>query len=107
MSIYLDTSVLIPTLVDEPTSAAVRAYLIAADEALLISDLAAVEVASGLSRLVRMGVAEFDHAENREEGAEDQAKLDEFKHGLEALCQQQQAHNPELKQYGCARNVVF
>jgi uncharacterized protein len=52
MSIYLDTSVLIPTLVREAASDAVRAYLAAKDDR-LISDFAAVEVASVLSRLVR------------------------------------------------------
>jgi predicted nucleic acid-binding protein len=52
MSIYLDTSVLIPTLVREAASDAVRAYLAANGER-LISDLAAVEVASVLSRFVR------------------------------------------------------
>ena len=52
MSIYLDTSVLIPTLVEEPVSGAVEAYLKTRPER-LISDFAAAEVASGLSRLVR------------------------------------------------------
>jgi predicted nucleic acid-binding protein len=55
MSIYLDTSVLIPTLIEETASGAVEAYLRARQER-VISDLAAVEVASVLSRLVRIGV---------------------------------------------------
>jgi predicted nucleic acid-binding protein len=55
MSIYLDTSVLLPTLVNEPVSGAVETYLVARQER-LISDFAAVEVASGLSRLVRTGL---------------------------------------------------
>ena len=63
MSIYLDTSVLIPTLVREPASDAVRAYLAAKDDR-LISDFAAVEVASALSRLIRTEavarLADFD-----------------------------------------------
>ncbi|MGC2415293.1 MAG: type II toxin-antitoxin system VapC family toxin [Stellaceae bacterium] len=54
MSIYLDTSVLIPTLVEEEISDAVSAYLIATEEELLVSEFAAAEVASALSRLVRM-----------------------------------------------------
>src|SRR5689334_11822649 len=54
MSIYLDASFLVPTLVPEATSDAVRAYLSIRPDR-LISDFAAVEVASGLSRLVRMG----------------------------------------------------
>lgn len=56
MSIYLDASFLVPTLVRETTSEAVKAYLIAAEEELLISDFAAVEVASSLSRLIRTGL---------------------------------------------------
>ena len=56
MSIYLDTSVLIPTLIDEPSSGTVKAYLLAAERELIVSDLAAVEVASVLSRFVRTGL---------------------------------------------------
>jgi predicted nucleic acid-binding protein len=54
MSIYLDTSVLIPTLVKEAASDAVEASLTRGQER-LISDFAAVEVASVLSRFVRTG----------------------------------------------------
>jgi predicted nucleic acid-binding protein len=50
----LDASFLIPTLVEEQRSAAVNAYLVAAERELLISEFAAAEVASALSRLVRM-----------------------------------------------------
>ena len=52
MSIYLDTSVLIPILVREAVSDTVRTYLAARNDR-LISDFAAVEVASVFSRLVR------------------------------------------------------
>src|SRR5215204_3910248 len=52
MSIYLDTSVLIPMLVREAASDAVKAYLATRQER-FISDFAAAEVASSLSRLVR------------------------------------------------------
>ena len=55
MSIYLDASFLVPTLVQETTSEVAKAYLSTRPER-LISDFAAVEVASGLSRLVRMGL---------------------------------------------------
>jgi predicted nucleic acid-binding protein len=51
----LDASCLIPTLVQEATSEDVRAYLSTRQER-LISDFAAVEVASSLSRLVRTGL---------------------------------------------------
>ena len=50
----MDTSVLLPTLIAEPTTEAVYDYLGAADQELLISDFAAAELASALSRLVRM-----------------------------------------------------
>lgn len=55
MSIYLDASCLVPTLVEEPASGAVRAYL-ATREDRLVSEFAAAEVASALSRLVRTGL---------------------------------------------------
>lgn len=61
MSVYLDASVLVPRLVEESESATVDAYLAASSEELLISDFAAAEVASALSRLVcmrRLGTAE-------------------------------------------------
>jgi uncharacterized protein len=54
VSVYLDASVLVPRLVDEPHTGAVDEYLASNSEALLISDFAAAEVASALSRLVRM-----------------------------------------------------
>jgi predicted nucleic acid-binding protein len=55
LSAYLDASVLLPTLIEEPASAAVDAYMQIVGPELLISDFAAAEVASALSRLVRMG----------------------------------------------------
>jgi len=56
LSVYLDTSVLLPRLVEEAASAALRHYLTARHEERLVSDFAAAEVASALSRLVRMGL---------------------------------------------------
>ena len=56
MSAYLDASVLLPTLVEEPASAAVDAYMLSGGGELLVSDFAAAEVASALSRLVRIGL---------------------------------------------------
>jgi predicted nucleic acid-binding protein len=58
MSIYLDASFLTPTLVRESISDAVKAYLVANEQELLVSEFAAAEVASALSRLVRMGLLE-------------------------------------------------
>ncbi len=54
MSWYLDASVLFPTLVVEQTSAVVDEFLLARANDLIVSDFAAAEVASALSRLVRM-----------------------------------------------------
>jgi hypothetical protein len=54
VSLYLDASAILPTLVNEPNSATVTAFLSAADEDLVASEFAAAEVASGLSRLTRV-----------------------------------------------------
>jgi hypothetical protein len=56
LSAYLDTSVLLPTLITEPTTEAVYDCLGADEQELLISDFAAAEVAAALSRLVRMAL---------------------------------------------------
>ena len=54
MRIYLDDSVLIALLAEEPKSGSVRRFLRAHREDRLISDFAAAEVASAISRLLRM-----------------------------------------------------
>ena len=54
MSAYLDASVILPTLIEESASARVDQYLFSASEPLVVSEFAAAEVASALSRLVRM-----------------------------------------------------
>ena len=51
MSAYLDASVLLPILIEEPASQAVDAYILAGAQEFLVSDFAAAEVASALSRL--------------------------------------------------------
>ena len=56
MSAYLDTSILLATLIAEPMTEAVYDYLSTDPQELLISDFAAAEVASTLSRLVRMAL---------------------------------------------------
>jgi predicted nucleic acid-binding protein len=56
LSSYVDTSVLLPMLIAEPTTEAVYEFLGANSEELLVSDFAAAEVASALSRLVRMAL---------------------------------------------------
>ena len=55
MTCYLDSSVVLPTLAKEPASAAIDAFMSTIEQELLVSDFAAAEVASALSRLVRMG----------------------------------------------------
>lgn len=55
MTCYLDPSVVIPTLVSEPASPSVDAFMSTVEQELLVSDFAAAEVASALSRLVRIG----------------------------------------------------
>jgi len=54
LRIYLDASVLIAVLAEEPASAAVRRFLRDHREDRLISDFAAAEVASAIARLLRM-----------------------------------------------------
>jgi uncharacterized protein len=55
VSVYLDASTIIPTLVDEEATSRIQMYLRSiGEERRLISDFAATEVASALSRLVRM-----------------------------------------------------
>ena len=55
MNLYLDASVLIPAVIEEPSSAAVRELFRNRPDELSVADFAAAEVASALSRLVRMG----------------------------------------------------
>lgn len=69
MSLYLDASVLVPTLVAEAATEVVEAYLLAAGQVRLVSDFAAAEVGAALSRLVRMGLLD---------GAEASARLADF-----------------------------
>ncbi|HEX5326279.1 MAG TPA: type II toxin-antitoxin system VapC family toxin [Acetobacteraceae bacterium] len=65
MSAYLDASVLLPVLIEEPSSAAVDAYLLDNEQELLVGDFAAAEVASALSRLVRTGRLDANDAAAR------------------------------------------
>jgi predicted nucleic acid-binding protein len=53
--VYLDASVLVPAFIDQASSTAVDAFLADCSEELLISEFAAAEVASAVSRLVRLG----------------------------------------------------
>jgi uncharacterized protein len=55
LTCYLDASVMLPILIKEPASAAVDAFMSTVQQELWVSDFAAAEVASALSRLVRTG----------------------------------------------------
>jgi uncharacterized protein len=71
MSVYLDASVIIPLFADDLFTARASAFLAELAEPVVVSDFAAAEVASGVSKLVRMGslpakdghacLADFDH----------------------------------------------
>jgi predicted nucleic acid-binding protein len=65
MSAYLDASVLLPTIVEEPSSAAVDRFCLEWPDTLVVSDFAAAEVASGLSRLVRTQQIDLEDARMR------------------------------------------
>jgi predicted nucleic acid-binding protein len=54
LTLYLDASVLLPMIVDEGTSDAVDALMERIDNPPIVGEFAAGEVASALSRLVRM-----------------------------------------------------
>lgn len=54
MSLYLDASILIPLVIEEDASAQVEQALATAGQPLIVSEYAAAEAASGVSRLVRM-----------------------------------------------------
>jgi hypothetical protein len=61
VSLYLDASVVVPLFVSEPHTARARAIL-SAGANLIVSDLAAAEFASAVSRLVRMKLMNEDAA---------------------------------------------
>jgi uncharacterized protein len=65
VSAYLDASALVATLVSEPSSAAVDRFLEQYDGTLGVSEFAAAEVASAVSRLVRMRLITQADAEAR------------------------------------------
>ncbi len=65
MSLYLDASVLLPTLIKEPGSPRVDRFVSQATAPFWVSEFAAAEVASAMSRLVRTGVLEAANAQAR------------------------------------------
>jgi len=54
VSLYLDASTAVATVIEEVASGAVARFIRAATEPLILSEFAAAEVASAISRLVRM-----------------------------------------------------
>ncbi len=54
MTLYLDASAIVPTLIEEASTAALDDFLAVADDPMVVSDFAAAEVVSAVSRLVRM-----------------------------------------------------
>jgi len=65
LSIYLDASVLVALLQDEGGSSAAIDFVATADRVLIVSEFARGEVASALSRLVRMNMMHPDAAVDR------------------------------------------
>lgn len=65
MSAYLDASAILPILIEEPGSALVDRFIAQADQPLVVSEFAAAEVASALSRLVRTGLLDAGDATAR------------------------------------------
>ena len=65
MSAYLDASTLLPMLIEEPGSARVDEFIADNKGMLVVSEFAAAEVASALSRLVRTGRLSVDDASAR------------------------------------------
>ena len=55
MKVTLDASAIVPLIIDDHFTPRIRAYLAAHDPDLVVSDFAAAEFASVLSRRVRMG----------------------------------------------------
>lgn len=62
MTLYLDTSVVVPIHVTEPSSAAILAFLSGAQEDVIISELAEAEFGAAIARLVRMKMLSEDKA---------------------------------------------
>ncbi len=65
MSVYLDASVILPTLIEEAASVVVDRFMDELDDDMIVSEFAAAEVASALSRLVRTGLLDREDASRR------------------------------------------
>lgn len=65
MSVYLDASVILPTLIEEAASTLVDRFMAELADDLIVSEFASAEVASALSRLVRTGLLDHEDASLR------------------------------------------
>jgi len=65
LSVYLDASVILPVLIEEPASTLVDRFIEDLQDQPIISEFAAAEVASALSRLVRTRLLEPQDATQR------------------------------------------
>ena len=65
MSVYLDASVLLTIVVKEPGSDAINQFLEEVDTTVWVSEFASAEVASALSRLLRMKNLSLRNAQDR------------------------------------------
>ena len=65
MTAYLDASVLLPTLIEEPGSPVVDRFIEGRTEDIVISEFVVAEVASALSRMVRTDRLDLDDARAR------------------------------------------
>ena len=65
MNVYLDASVILPVLIEEPASTLVDRFIEGLPEQPIISEFAAAEVASALSRLVRTHLLDARDAAER------------------------------------------
>ena len=65
MTAYLDASAILPILIEEAGSKAVDQFVSATREVLVVSEFAAAEVASAMSRLVRTGMMDMTDATAR------------------------------------------
>ena len=65
MSVYLDASVLLTIVVKEPGSDAINQFLEEVDTTVWVSEFASAEVASALSRLLRMKNLSLGNAQDR------------------------------------------
>lgn len=65
MTAYLDVSTILPTLIEDAASATVDRFIAERDEPLVISECAAAEDASALSRLVRTGLLDRNDESER------------------------------------------